>query len=75
MEYNDDIEGFWGGMLDKDGKAVADRLMEKLKGGGFIKSSSQNHEEDYIATKQERDSIAVAEFVGTDLFQDIMAMR
>jgi hypothetical protein len=62
-------------MLDKDGKAVADRLMEKLKNGGFSMSRSPNTEEDYIASKQERDSKAVEEFVETDLFKDIMAMR
>jgi hypothetical protein len=62
-------------MLDKDGKAVADRLMAKLKNGEYVKSSSPNHEEDYSSTKQERDSKAVEEFVETDLFQEIMAMR
>ena len=62
-------------MLDKDGEAVADRLMTKLEEGGFNKASSPNHEQDYIATKQDRDSKAVADFVETDLFRDIMAMR
>jgi len=62
-------------MLDKDGKAVADRLIAKLKSGGFIKASSPNHEEDYITTKQDRDSKAVADFVETDLFRDIMAIE
>ena len=62
-------------MLEKDGKAVADRLMEKLQNGGFTMARSTNTEEDYTALKQERDSKAVEEFVETDLFQDIMSMR
>jgi hypothetical protein len=62
-------------MLDKDGKAVADRLMEKLTSGAFTMSRSPNTEEDYITSKQDRDSKAVEEFVETELFKDIMAMR
>jgi hypothetical protein len=62
-------------MLDKDGKAVADRLMKKLEDGGFVMARSVNTEEDYVTSKQDRDSEAVKDFVETDLFQDIMEMR
>ncbi len=62
-------------MIDKDSKAVADRLVAKLTEGGFSMSRSQNSEEDYVLLKQDRDSKAVADFVKTDLFKDIMALR
>lgn len=62
-------------MLNKDGKAVADRLVAKLRAKKFTMAQSQNTEEDYTASKQERDSKAVKEFVKTDLFQDIMRLK
>ena len=62
-------------MIDKDAEAAAERFMAKLKGNGFSMSRSQNSEEDYDETKQERDSKAVEEFVKTELFRYIMKLR
>ncbi|GHV93787.1 hypothetical protein AGMMS50293_01070 [Spirochaetia bacterium] len=62
-------------MLDKDSKMAAERFMGKLKNKRFTMARSQNTEEDYTATKQERDSTAVADFVQTDIFQDIKRLR
>ena len=62
-------------MIDKDAKAVTERFIAKLEGNGFTMSRSQNNEDDYDTTKQERDSKAVAEFAKTDLFQYVMKLR
>ena len=62
-------------MLDKDFKGAADRFMTKLKQNGFTMARSQNTEEDYTATKQDRDSKAVEDFMQTDIFRYIMALR
>ena len=62
-------------MIDKDAQAAAKRFMEKLQGNSFTMSRSQNNEDDYDTAKQERDSKAVADFVKTDLFQDVMKLR
>ena len=62
-------------MIDKDAQAATKRFMTKLEGNGFTMSRSQNNENDYDTAKQERDSKAVAEFVKTDLFQDVMKLR
>ena len=62
-------------MIDKDAQAATKRFRTKLEGNGFTMSRSQNSENDYDTAKQERDSKAVAEFVKTDLFQDVMKLR
>ena len=62
-------------MLDKNAQAAAERFMAKLEGNGFTMSRSQNNEDDYDKTRQERDSKAVAEFAKTDLFQYVMKLR
>jgi len=62
-------------MLDKNAQAATERFMTKLEGNGFAMSRSRNNEDDYNAAKQERDSQAVAEFVKTGFFQDVMNLR
>jgi hypothetical protein len=62
-------------MLDKDAKGAANRFMANLEGKQFTMARSQNTEDDYTATKQERDSSAIEEFVKTDVFQDIMRLK
>jgi hypothetical protein len=62
-------------MLDKDAKNAANRFMTKLEKDAFTVARSQNTEEDYTDTKQDRDSRAVEDFVQTDLFQDIMKLE
>jgi hypothetical protein len=62
-------------MLEKDAEAAAKRFMEKLGSGEFTMARSQNTADDYTATRQERDSKAVKDFVKTDLFQDIVKLK
>lgn len=59
----------------EDGEVVAKEFMDKLKRGEFTMSRSQNSGEDYSIAKQKRDTIAVEEFIKTDLFMDIMDLK
>lgn len=61
-------------MLDKDGEAVANRLVDKLEARGFVKASSKNSG-DYTSSRQDMDSKAVEDFVETDLFQTILEQQ
>jgi hypothetical protein len=47
----------------------------ELNTGKFKLTRSQNSEKDYTATKQERDSKAVQDFLETDTFKYIMDME
>ena len=60
---------------EKEAQEAAERFMAKLTNKQFVISRSQNTEDDYDAVKQERDSQAVAKFVETKTFQDIMDLK
>ena len=62
-------------MLDKDVDGIVGRFMKRIEGKEFTMTRSPNTEENYTASKQERVSIAVEEFVETDLFQDMEDTR
>ena len=62
-------------MIDKDGEAVANRFISKLKAKKFTMARSPNAGGSYNSMKQKRDSKAVADFTGTDLFKDLMGIK
>jgi hypothetical protein len=59
-------------MLDENAKAASERFMKKLKNGEFTMARSLNTEQDYTRTKQDRDTKAVNDFVGSELFNEIV---
>jgi hypothetical protein len=58
-------------MLDENAKAASERFMDKLTKGGFTVARSLNTEQDYTENKQDRDTKAVSDFVGSELFTEI----
>jgi hypothetical protein len=58
-------------MIDENAEAAAKRFRDKLEAKGFTMAKSPNTEEDYAATKQERDTQAVAKFADSELFDCI----
>ncbi|MDR2760134.1 MAG: hypothetical protein LBB78_12230 [Spirochaetaceae bacterium] len=61
--------------MDIDVKKETEIFQNELKDGKFKLARSQNSETDYTATKLERDSQAVQEFLETDTFKYIMDME
>jgi len=62
-------------MIDKDGEAAANRFIAKLKAKKFTMACYPNAGGSYTSMKQKRDSKAVADFTGTDLFKDFMGIK
>jgi hypothetical protein len=58
--------------MDIDIKKETEIFKEELTGGKFKLARSRNSEADYTATKQDRDSQAVRDFLETDTFNHIM---
>ena len=58
--------------LEKNGAAVADRFMKKLKGGGFTMLRPPNYGTLESPKIHARDSKAVENFLETDTFKYIM---
>jgi hypothetical protein len=59
-------------MLDEDAEKMAKRFADKFYAKDFTMARSPNTEDDYTANKQERDTKAVLDFIGTALFDEIM---
>ncbi|GHV30602.1 hypothetical protein AGMMS4952_17860 [Spirochaetia bacterium] len=62
-------------MIDENAEGATRRFEEKFRAGGFTIALSPNTEADYTATKQDRDTKAVQDFIGTDLFNEIMGKK
>jgi hypothetical protein len=56
-------------------KEAAGNFIKRLEGGGFTMSRPPSGGTPYSHKIAKRDSKAVAEFVKTDLFQDIMNLK
>lgn len=57
-----------------DEKASANEFVEKLKNGFYSHNCSQNAEADYHASKEQRDTKAVKDFVNSSLFGSLRAL-
>jgi hypothetical protein len=62
-------------LLDENSGAATERFKEKLESKGFTVARSTNTEQNYTETKQERDTQAVKDSVGTELFAAIKGLK
>lgn len=56
----------------KTAEQATNRFMERLDSGFYKKYRPHNSEVDYAAEKEERDTVAVEKFAGSDMYKELM---